>query len=116
MLVMLMTYKLKMKATRNISSSEENEDEDIMNSSQNIIGSPCSAASIDNARGFSCPYFPVFGLNTVNLHIQSEYRKIKTRKSSMFGHFSCSEIFMNFCDLVRLLLILQSNLSIADML
>ena len=33
---------------------------------------------------FSGPYFPVFGLNTeiygVNLHIQSEYRKIRTRK------------------------------------
>lgn len=32
-----------MKAASDISSSEENEDEDIMNSSQNITGSPCSA-------------------------------------------------------------------------
>ena len=68
----------------------------------------------------SGPYFPVYGLNTeiyrVSLRIQSEYTKIKTRKSSIFGHFSCSEIFFNFCDLVRLLIILQSNLSIADML
>ena len=34
---------------------------------------------------FSDPYFPVFGLNTkihgVNLRIQSEYRKIRTRKN-----------------------------------
>ena len=41
---------------------------------------------------FSGSYFPVFGLNTeiygVNLRIQSEYRKIPTRKSSVFGQFS----------------------------
>ena len=40
----------------------------------------------------SGPYFPVFGLNTeiyfVNLRIQSEYRKIRTRNNSVFGHFS----------------------------
>ena len=34
---------------------------------------------------------PVFGLNTetygVNLRIQSKYRKIRTKKSSVFGHF-----------------------------
>ena len=34
---------------------------------------------------FSGPYFPAFGLNTeiytVNLRIQSEYRKIQTRKA-----------------------------------
>ena len=43
---------------------------------------------------FSGPYFPVFGGNTeiyrVNLYIQSEYRKIRTRKNSDFGYFSCS--------------------------
>ena len=43
---------------------------------------------------FSGPYFLVFGLNTeiygVNLRIQSEYRKIRTRKNSVFGHFSRS--------------------------
>ena len=43
---------------------------------------------------FSGLYFPVFGLNTeiyfVNLHIQSEYKKIRTRKKSVFGHFSRS--------------------------
>ena len=41
------------------------------------------------------PYFPVFGLNTkiysANLRIQSEYRKIRTRKNSVFGLFSRSE-------------------------
>ena len=39
----------------------------------------------------SGPYFPVLGLNTeiyeVNLHIQSECRKIRTRNNSVFGHF-----------------------------
>ena len=43
----------------------------------------------------SGPYFPVFGLNTeiysVNLRIQSEYRKIRTRNNSAFGHFSRSD-------------------------
>ena len=43
----------------------------------------------------SDPYFPVFGLNTkiysANLRIQSEYRKIRTRKNSVFGLFSRSE-------------------------
>ena len=36
----------------------------------------------------SCMYFPAFGMNTeiyyVNLHIQSEYRKIRTRNNSVF--------------------------------
>ena len=39
--------------------------------------------------------YPVFGLNTiysVNLHIQSEYRKIRTKNNSVFGHFSRSAI------------------------
>ena len=44
----------------------------------------------------SGPYFPVFGLNTeiysVNLRIQSEYRKMQTRNNSIFGHFSRAEI------------------------
>ena len=43
---------------------------------------------------FSGPHFPVFGQNTeiyeVNIRIQSEYRKIQTRKNSIFGHFSRS--------------------------
>ena len=42
----------------------------------------------------SGPQFPVFGPNTdiysVNLHIQSEYRKIGTRNNSVFGQFSPS--------------------------
>ena len=41
------------------------------------------------------PYFPVFGLNTeiysVNVRIHSEYRNIRTRNYSVFGHFSRSE-------------------------
>ena len=45
---------------------------------------------------FSGPYFPIFGQNTeiysVNLRILSECRKIWTRKTSIFGHFSGSEI------------------------
>ena len=45
----------------------------------------------------SSPYFPVFGLNTeiygVNLRIQSEYRKMRTRNNSVFEHFYNSEFF-----------------------
>ena len=45
---------------------------------------------------FSGLYFPVFSLNTeiygVNLRIQSECRKIRTRKNSVFGHISRSAI------------------------
>ena len=43
---------------------------------------------------YSGPYFPVFRRITeiykVNLRIQSEYRKMWTRKNSLFGHFSRS--------------------------
>ena len=49
---------------------------------------------------FSGPYFPAFGLNTerysVSLRIQSECGRIRSRKNSVFGHFSRSEIFSNF--------------------
>ena len=44
---------------------------------------------------FSCPCFPAFGLNTkrysVTFCIQSECGKIRTRKNSIFGHFSHRE-------------------------
>ena len=46
----------------------------------------------------SGPHFPVFGLNTeiyeINLRIQSEYNKIRTRNNSIFRHFARSSIFM----------------------
>ena len=39
-------------------------------------------------------YFPMFGLNkeiySVNLRIQSEYKKIRTRKNFIFGYFWCN--------------------------
>ena len=41
---------------------------------------------------FPGPHFPVFGMNTdiysVNIRIQSKYRKIRTRKNSVFARFS----------------------------
>ena len=45
----------------------------------------------------SGPYFPVFRLNTVNLRTQSECRKMRRRKNSVFGHFSRSvrDVFGN---------------------
>ena len=43
---------------------------------------------------FSGPHFPTFGQNTerysISLRIQSEYGKKRTRKNSVFGHFSRS--------------------------
>ena len=49
---------------------------------------------------FSGSYFLVFGVNTeiysVNLCIQSEYEKIRTRKNSVFGHFLHSVCFLKF--------------------
>ena len=42
------------------------------------------------------PYFPVFGVNTgiysVNLRIQSEYKKMRTRNNSVFELFSRSTL------------------------
>ena len=49
---------------------------------------------------FSGPYFPVFGLNTgiygVDLCILPEYRKIRTRKTSIFGHYLRSVIHLSY--------------------
>ena len=46
---------------------------------------------------FFGPYVPLFRLTTeiygVNIRIQSEYRKIRTRKNSIFGHFTRSVFF-----------------------
>ena len=53
-----------------------------------------TAWKVPKYRFFSGPDFLIFGLNTeiygVNLRIQSEYRKIRTRNNSTFGHFSRS--------------------------
>ena len=62
----------------------------------------------------SGPYFPVFGLNTkrysVSLRIQSECGKIRTRKNSVFGHFTQCEylvcsLLMIFCFLYKLIVL-----------
>ena len=60
-----------------------------------------TASKVPKYGDISGLYFSVFGLNSeiysVNLGIQSEYRKIRTGKSSVFGHFSRSvfiRIFM----------------------
>ena len=58
----------------------------------------CTAWKVSKYGVIFGPYFPVFGLNTeiyrVNLRIQSEYRKIRTRNNSVFGHFSHSGGFV----------------------
>ena len=54
-----------------------------------------TARNVSKYGVFSDPYFPAFGLNTeryfVSLRIQSECGKIRTRKNSVFGHFSPSK-------------------------
>ena len=51
----------------------------------------------------SVPCFPVFESNTeiyfVNLHIQSEYRKMRTRNNFAFGYFSSSVSSSHYCAL-----------------
>ena len=52
---------------------------------------PFTVWNVSKQGVFSGPYFPAFGLNTersvVSLCIQSECRKICTRKNSVFGYF-----------------------------
>ena len=48
-------------------------------------------------------YFPVLRVYSVNLRIQSEYRKIWTRNNSVFGHFSSSNICRLFYVLAKYL-------------
>ena len=55
----------------------------------------CSTAwKVSKYGVFSCTYFSLFGLNTeiysVILRIQFKYSRIRTRKNSVFGHFSRS--------------------------
>ena len=56
-----------------------------------------TAQKVSKYRVISGPYFPVFRLNTeiysVNLRIQSKYRKIWTRNNSIFEHFLRSDLF-----------------------
>ena len=60
---------------------------------------PTTAWKVSKYGVFPGPYFPLFGLNmdlySVNLRIQSEYRKMRTRKNSELGHFSRSEQAVN---------------------
>ena len=58
-----------------------------------IFGKNCE--NVSKYGLFSGLYFPAFGLNMeryeVSLCVQSECRKMQTRKNSVFGHFSHSE-------------------------
>ena len=56
-------------------------------------------------RVFSGPYFPEFGLNTdrhgVSPRIQSKCWKIRTRKNTVFGHFSRSAVLRYKSDVAK---------------
>ena len=68
---------------------------------------------------FSGPYFSASGLNTeiygVNLRVHSEYRKIRTKKDSVFGHFSrsimlwSSNMIIVVKDLCQISLVISAN-------
>ena len=49
-----------------------------------------TACKVSKYGVFSGQYFNAFGLNTEFHVIPSEYRKMRTRKNSIFGHFSRS--------------------------
>ena len=80
--------KCKIKETKKLAFSE-NE--------YTFLVSCHTAWKVSKYGVFSGPYFPVFRLNTetysLNLPIQSEYRKMRTRNDSVFGHVSCSVKF-----------------------
>ena len=65
-----------------------------MNTDWKLSGNISTVWKVSKYGVISGPYFPVFGLNTeiysVNLRIQSEHRKIRTRNNSLFGQFSHS--------------------------
>ena len=63
----------------------------------------------------SGPYFAGLELNTeiygINLCIQSEYLKMRTRNNSVFGHFSCRECDKSDKTIQKLLIsMLQKNI------
>ena len=66
-----------------------------MKRSQALEGYLDTAWKMSKCGAPSGSYFPAFGLNTercwVSLRIKSEYGKIRTRRNSVFGHFSHSE-------------------------
>ena len=57
-----------------------------LKSTKRTLGHSNTAWKVSKYWVFSGPYFPAFGLNT-----ESECRKIRTRKNSVFGHISPSE-------------------------
>ena len=69
-----------------------------MNIQNCIIDTNSPRKKCPNTEFFSAPYFLVFGLNmeiyAVNIRIQFEYGRIRTRKTSVFGHFSHSELVL----------------------
>ena len=66
---------------------------------------PFSVWNVSKYGVFSGPYFTAFGLNMeryfVSLRIQPECGKIQTRKYSVFGHFSRSDVNSNFSTVNR---------------
>ena len=84
----------------------------IMFASSKMGPKALTAWKVSKCRVFSAPYFPVFGLNTetysVNRRIQFEYRKMRTKKNSVFGYFSRSVHIKNWKKKKGQLQVLQS--------
>ena len=64
---------------------------------------------------FSGLYYPTFGLNTelykVNLRIQFEFRKIRTRKNSVFGHFLRNDREPEKCEIISYFILISCPLA-----
>ena len=62
----------------------------------NVQAATLTVWNVSKYGDFSASYLPTFGLNTgryeVSLRIQSECGKTRTRKNSVFGHFSRSDL------------------------
>ena len=77
-----------------------------------ISGSYFPASGLNTER-----YFPAFRLNTerygVSLRIQSKCRKIRTRKNSIFGHFSrCACFYIIFNWLIKNVFSINNNITV----
>ena len=69
---------------------------------------PDISANQTHALREMCPNTELFLVRILNLRIQSEYRKIRTRYNSVFGHFSRSDAINRFSETTFILLTITS--------
>ena len=100
-------YQNNSAGTSRITTEKMQDSVCIINMSLQFISQKIKAAlrlgtlrEVSKYRVFSGPYFPAFGLNTeryeLSLRIRSKCGKIRTRKNSVFGHFSHNGSFNQY--------------------